>query len=82
MASRYLLESISIYINGTDIPHNKPGITNTEELHELERELLEEAYQVFYHELDEDTLFDEAYFKALHRRTFEGLYEWAKAWRK
>jgi len=51
MASKYLLESSAIYIDGTDIPHNKLGITNTEELHELERELLEEAYQVFYQEL-------------------------------
>jgi len=82
MASKYLLESSAIYIDGTDIPHNKLGITNTEELHELERELLEEAYQVFYQELDEDTLFDEAYFKALHRRTFEGLYEWAGDYRQ
>lgn len=44
MASKYLLESSSIYLEGTDIPRNKPGITNTDELHELERELLEEAY--------------------------------------
>lgn len=81
MASKYLLESNSIYIDGTDIPHNKLGITNTVELHELERELLEEAYQVFYNELDDDTLFDEAYFKALHGRTFEGLYDWAGEYR-
>ena len=82
MASKYLKESSSIYLEGTDIPHNKLGITNTEELHELESELLEEAYQVFYHELNEDTRFDEAYFKALHRRTFEGLYEWAGDYRQ
>ena len=82
MASKYLLESSSIYLEGTDIPRNKPGITNTDELHELERELLEEAYQVFYHALTDDTLFDEAYFKALHRRTFEGLYDWAGDYRQ
>jgi cell filamentation protein len=82
MASKYLLESNTIYLEGTDIPHNKLGITNTEELHELERELLEEAYQVFYQELTDDTQFDEAYFKALHLRTFEGLYEWAGDYRQ
>ena len=81
MASKYQLESSSIYIDGTDVPHNKLGITNSEELHELERELLEEAYQVFHHELESDTLFDEAYFKALHGRTFESLYDWAGEFR-
>jgi cell filamentation protein len=79
MASKYLLESNTIYLEGTDIPHNKLGITNT---HELERELLEEAYQVFYQELTDDTQFDEDYFKALHRRTFEGLYERARDYRQ
>ena len=38
MPSKYLLESSSIYLDGTDIPHNKLGITNSEELHELESE--------------------------------------------
>lgn len=82
MTSKYLLESSSIYLDGTDIPHNKLGITNSEELHELESELLEEAYQVFYQELTEETLFNEAYFKGLHRRTFEGLYDWAGDYRQ
>ena len=81
MASKYRLENSPIYIDGTDIPHNKPGISNSEELRELERELMEEAYQVFYNELDDDTVFDEAYFKSLHRRTFESLYEWAGSYR-
>lgn len=35
MASKYLLESSAIYIDGTDIPHSKLGITNAEELHEF-----------------------------------------------
>ncbi len=81
MASKYRLENSLIYIAGTDIPHNKLGISNSEELHELECELLEEAYQVFYDELDGDTVFDEAYFKSLHCRTFESLYEWAGVYR-
>jgi len=55
MTSKYLPENSLIYIAGTDIPHNKPGITDSEALHELESELLEEAYQVFYDELDDNT---------------------------
>ncbi|MDD2724193.1 MAG: Fic family protein [Methylovulum sp.] len=81
MASKYHLENSLVYIAGTDIPHNKPGITDSEELHEIERELLEEAYQVFNAELDENTVFDEAYFKSLHQRTFESLYDWAGKYR-
>ena len=82
MVSKYHLKNSSIYIQGTDIPHNKLGITDSEELHELERELLEEAYQIFYDELDDNTLFDENYFKSLHRRTFISLYEWAGEYRQ
>ena len=48
MVSKYHLRSNSIYIKDTEIPHNKLGIISAEELHELEGELLEEAYQVFY----------------------------------
>ncbi len=81
MASKYRLKNSCIYIAGSDVPHNKLGITDSEELHEVERELLEEAYQVFAAELDDATVFDEAYFKALHRRTFESLYDWAGKYR-
>jgi len=81
MASKYHLENSFIYIADTDIPHNKLGIIDSEELHELERELLEEAYQVFTDELDDTMVFDEDYFKSLHRRTFESLYDWAGKYR-
>lgn len=47
MVSKYHFENSSLYIEGTDIPKNKLGITNSEEIHELERELLSEAYTVF-----------------------------------
>lgn len=40
MVSKYHLENSPIYLIGTDVPHNKLGIINSEELHELERELL------------------------------------------
>ena len=81
MASKYQLNDSSLYIEGTDVPKNKLHITSSEEIHELERELIAEAYVTFYDELEEKTLFNEAYFKSLHRRTFESLYEWAGKYR-
>ncbi|MDO9207775.1 MAG: Fic family protein [Sulfuricurvum sp.] len=81
MASKYHLENSSFYQDGTDTPRNKFNIIDSIEIHELEKELIEEAYSVFYDELDENTLFDETYFKELHRRTFESLYEWAGKYR-
>jgi cell filamentation protein len=81
MASKYHLEASHIYLDDSDVPHNKLGIIDSDELHEIERELLEEAYQVFYHELSDTTVFNEAYFKALHHRTFGCLYEWAGKYR-
>lgn len=81
MASKYHLENNSFYLQDTDIPKNKLGITDSEVLHEIEKELLEEAYQVFYDELNEHTLFNKTYFRSLHQRTYEGLYEWAGEFR-
>lgn len=81
MASKYQLKDSSLYIEGTDIPVNKFDIKDSIALHELEAELLEEAYKIFYDELSEDTMFDENYYRELHRRTFEALYEWAGKYR-
>lgn len=82
MTSKYQLENNVIYLAGTDVPHNKLGITDSVELHELESELLAEAYQIFSSELDDNILFDEDYFKSLHRRTFASLYAWAGEYRQ
>jgi len=81
MASKYQLKDSSLYIKGTDIPVNKFDIKDSITLHELEAELLEEAYQIFYEELNEDTIFDENFYQELHRRTFEALYTWAGKYR-
>lgn len=81
MASKYRLESNSLYIGNSDVPQNKLNITDPNEIHELEKILLAEAYQVFYDELDENTIFDEEYFIGLHRRIFESLYDWAGKYR-
>jgi len=81
MASKYHLKDNNLYIEGTDVPKNKLQITSSIEIHELERELILEAYVTFHNELEENTLFDEIYFKLLHQRTFEALYEWAGNYR-
>jgi len=81
MASKYKNEVSSIYINGTDVPKNKFNLTNSIQIHELESELMKEAYEIFYKELDDNTIFDENYFIQLHKRTFGELYEWAGVYR-
>ena len=81
MASKYKSQTSSIYIENSDVPTNKLGIKDSEQIHELERELLQEAYEIFYKELNESTIFDEKYFIALHKRTFGDLYDWAGVYR-
>jgi len=81
MASKYKSQTSSIYIKDSDVPTNKLGIKGSEQIHELEKELIEEAYQIFYDELSIDTIFDEQYFIALHKRTFGDLYDWAGVYR-
>lgn len=81
MESKYRLENNHFYIGGSDVPKNKLDVININEIHELEKELLTEAYQIFYDELNEDTIFDEEYFIELHRRVFESLYDWAGKYR-
>ncbi len=79
--SKYRHENSPIYIPGTDIPKNKLGIDDAELLHEIEANLLKDAYRLFHDELNENTVFDELYFKSLHRCTFGALYEWAGEYR-
>ncbi len=81
MVSKYKVQSSNIYIEKTDVPKNKLNIVDSLQIHELEKELLTEAYEIFYDELNENTIFDETYFKELHRRTFEALYDWAGVYR-
>ncbi len=81
MASKYQFKDSSLYIDGTNIPQNRLNITDADIIRELEKELLEEAYLIFYDELNEDTIFDENYFISLHKRTFESLYNWSGKYR-
>ena len=81
MASKYQLVDSKFYYDNSDVPVNKFDIKDIQTIHEIEKELLEEAYTLFFNELDENTRFDEAYFISLHKRTFESLYEWAGLYR-
>jgi len=70
--SKYQFRQSDIYLPGTDLPIL---------LHEIEAQLLQQAYATFVSELTPDTRLDEAYFQSLHRRTFETLYDWAGSYR-
>ncbi len=79
--SKYQFTESNICISDSDIPKNRLGITEPELLHEVEETLLQQAYRTFIAECGSSTRFDEAYFKSLHQRTFETLYEWAGMYR-
>ena len=79
--SKYQFRQSDIYLPGTDLPINRLGIEDAGILHEIEARLLQQAYTAFVSELQADTRFDEGYFVALHRRTFESLYAWAGSYR-
>lgn len=79
--SKYQFQQSDIYQPGTDLPINLLNISDAEILHEIEAQLLQQAYQTFVFELSADTRFDEAYFRSLHQRTFESLYAWAGQYR-
>lgn len=79
--SKYQFTASDIYLDGTDIPKNHLGITEPELLHEVEETLLQQAYQTFIAEYETNNRFDEIYFKSLHQRTFETLYDWAGVYR-
>lgn len=79
--SKYRFKNSTIYLGDSDLPLNKFSITDSIELHAIENELLIQSYELFYHRLDEHTIFDEAYFITLHKATFSPLYEWAGEYR-
>jgi len=79
--SKYQFAESEIYLPGTDIPRNRLGIEEPNFLHEVEATLLQQAYTRFITELDSSIRFDEDYFKALHRNTYETVYEWAGLYR-
>ena len=81
MKSKYHLKNNSFYYTITNIPENKFDIKESQIIQDIEQELLIKSYEIFFDELEEDTIFDEEYFKSLHKRTFESLYDWAGVYR-
>jgi len=79
--SKYQFTASDIYLPGSDIPKNHLGISEPELLHEVEETLLQQAYQTLISECESNPRFDENYFKVLHQRTFESLYDWAGVYR-
>jgi cell filamentation protein len=79
--SKYQFQQSDIYQPGTDLPINLLNVSDGDVLHAIEAQLLQQAYQTFTSELTPDTRFDQAYFQALHQRTFETLYAWAGRYR-
>lgn len=79
--SKYRLDTSPIYIDGTDIPRNKLDITDSELIHEIESNLLTQAYEQFSSHLSGKTVLDEDYFIGLHQKTFESLYDFAGVYR-
>ena len=79
--SKYRFNKSSIYIEETDIPKNKLNIKEPNEIHEIENILLEEAYIEFIAKLDSSNILDETYFRNLHKKTFESLYDFAGVYR-
>jgi len=79
--SKYHFNESDIYIQGTDIPKNRLNITDSNKIHEIERRLLEQAYQVLISQLNETTQLNETYFINLHKKTFQSLYEFADIYR-
>jgi len=79
--SKYQFDNSPIYIDGSDIPKNKLDIIDSALIHEIENNLLVQAYESFSHSLTKDTKFDEKYFINIHKKTFETLYDFAGIYR-
>jgi len=79
--SKYRLDESPIYIEGTDVPKNKLVIVGAAIIHEIENNLLFQAYEKFSSQTTETTLFDEAYFINFHKKTFASLYDFAGLYR-
>ena len=81
MKSKYNQKVNNLYYPSTAIAVNKLSIKDAQIIEDIEQELLVKSYDIFFDELDENTIFDESYFIQLHKRTFGDLYIWAGVYR-
>jgi len=79
--SKYRFNHSSIYLDGTDIPKNRLNIIDSDEIHEIENTLLEQAYSILTKQVNATIILDETYFINLHKKTFESLYDFAGVYR-
>jgi len=79
--SKYTQDKNYIYYKNTNILINKLNIRDLKNLEEEERELLLKGYEYFHERLIETTVFDEKYFRELHKKTFLKLYVFAGKYR-
>jgi len=79
--SKYTQDKNYIYYDNTNIPINKLNIRDLKILEEEERKLLLKGYEYFHEKLSEETVFDENYFRELHGKTFNKLYDFAGKYR-
>jgi len=79
--SKYTQDKNYIYYENTNIPINKLNIRDTKRLEEEERKLLLKGYEYFHKHLSEKTVFDKDYFREIHRKTFNNLYDFAGKYR-
>jgi len=79
--SKYRLDESPIYLEGSEVPKNKLGIKEAELIHEIENNLLLQAYEHFSSQMTEKTVLNETYFISLHKKTFESLYDFAGLYR-
>ncbi|NOZ46384.1 MAG: cell filamentation protein Fic [Chlorobi bacterium] len=79
--SKYTHDRNYIYYKGSNIPINKLNLRDDKTLEEAERKLLLQGYEYFHKRLSETTVFDERYFRELHKITFHKLYDFAGKYR-
>jgi len=79
--SKYTQNKNFIYYENTNIPINKLNVRDLKILEEEERKLLLKGYEYFHKKLTKTTVFDEKYFRELHKKTFYKLYEFAGKYR-
>ena len=77
MSVKYFSDNQHIYYPNTNIAINKFNIQDSDELFEMETQILEKNYIHFHSKLNDETIFDEAYLKTLHKHNFEKLYTWS-----
>lgn len=78
---KYSSDQNYIYYPESTVSVNKLGIKNAEEIDELEAQLFIKTYEYFHKQLDDKTVFDQKYLKAVHKFAFSHLYLWAGKYR-